>query len=93
MVWTQEEEEHYLSTPWEDELFDESQKGDTVWYENKQGQTHKGKAIMFGRAGWVLKCDGHARVVNEGYNYLGHTPAKGREPDHFGKWLNQHIGD
>jgi hypothetical protein len=73
---------------WKDELFDEIQKGDTVYYKNKQGQTHKGKAIMFGPAGWVLKCDGHARVVNEGYNYLGHTPARGREPDHFGKWLN-----
>ena len=28
MAWTQEEEEHYLSVPWEDELFDEIQKGD-----------------------------------------------------------------
>ena len=78
---------------WTDELFDEIQKGNAVWYENKQGQTHKGKAVMFGPAGWVLKCDGHVRVVNEGHNYLGHKPAKDREPDHFGKWLNQHIGD
>jgi hypothetical protein len=48
---------------------------------------------MRGPAGWVLKCDGHARVVNEGYNYLGHTPAKDREPDHLGNFLNKHIGD
>ncbi len=76
---------------WTDELFDEIQKGDTVWYENKQGQTCKGKAIMFGPAGWVLQCEGHARVVNEGYNYLGHKPAKDREPDHLGKFLNGQI--
>ena len=93
MVWTQEEEEHYLSVPWEDELFDEIQKGDKVWYENEQGQIHSGKAIMFGPAGWVLKIANGSKVVNEGHNYCGHTPAKGREPDHFGKWLNQHIGD
>ena len=24
---------------WEDELFDDIQKGDKVWYENEQGQT------------------------------------------------------
>jgi len=74
---------------WEDELFDEIQKGDTVWYKNKQGQTHKGKAVMVGPAGWVLKCDGHARVVNEGHNYLGHTKGKDREPDNFGHWMNR----
>jgi len=28
--------------------------------------------------------------VNEGYNYLGHTPAKDREPDHLGHFLNKH---
>ena len=27
MVWTQEEEHHYLSVPWEDEFFEEIQKG------------------------------------------------------------------
>ena len=78
-----------MSIPWEDELFDEIQKGDRVWYKNKQGQIHSGKAIMFGPAGWVLKCDGHARVVNEGYNYLGHKKGRNRTPDHLGKWLNQ----
>ena len=33
---------------WEDELFDEIQKGDRVWYENEQGQTCKGKAMNIG---------------------------------------------
>jgi hypothetical protein len=94
MVWTQEEEEHYLSTPWEDELFDEIQKGDKVYYENEQGQTCKGKAVMIGPMGWVLDTgNGVPKVVNEGYNYLGHTPMKGRTPDHLGKFLNQHTGD
>ena len=55
MAWTQEEEEHYLSVPWEDELFDEIQKGDRVWYENQQGQTCMGRAMLLGPAGWVLK--------------------------------------
>ena len=39
---------------WEDELFDEIQKGDQVWYENEQGQTCKGKAMLLGPMGWVL---------------------------------------
>lgn len=53
---------------WTDETFSEIRKGDTVWYQNKQGQTHKGKAVIFGPAGWVLECQGHTRVVNEGHN-------------------------
>ena len=77
---------------WTDELFDEIQKGDTVWYENDQGQTCKGKAVMVGPMGWVLNTgDGVPKVVNEGYNYLGHKPAKDREPDHLGKFLNGQI--
>ena len=79
---------------WTDELFDEVQKGDRVWYENEQGQTCKGKALMIGPAGWVLQLpNGQAQVVNEGYNYLGHKPAKDRQPDHLGHFLNKHIGD
>ena len=45
--------------------------------------------MLFGPAGWVLKCDGHVRVVNERYNYLGHKKGRNRTPDHLGKWLNQ----
>ena len=94
MAWTQEEEEHYLSVPWEDELFDEIQKGDKVWYENQQGQIHSGKAVMVGPAGWVINIgDGRPQVVNEGHNYCGHTPAKGREPDHLGHFLNKISND
>ena len=79
---------------WEDELFDEIQKGDKVYYENQQGQTCKGKAVMVGPMGWVIDIGGgRPQVVNEGYNYLGHTPVKGREPDHLGHFLNKHIGD
>jgi len=79
---------------WEDELFDEIQKGDKVWYENPQGQTHTAKALMIGPMGWV--CDrgnGQPVVINEGHNYLGHTPAKGRQPDHFGHFMNTHGAD
>jgi len=73
---------------WTDESFDEIQKGDTVYYENPQGQTHKGRAMLRGPAGWVLKTDnGLPKVVNDGYNYLGHTPAKNRQPDHLGAFL------
>ena len=79
---------------WTDELFDEIQKGDQVWYENNVGQTCKGKALMIGPAGWVLQLpNGQAQVVNEGYNYLGHKPAKDRTPDHLGHFLNKHSGD
>ena len=28
---------------WQDELFDEIQKGDTVYYENQQGQNSQGQ--------------------------------------------------
>ena len=74
---------------WQDECFSEIRKGDTVYYQNKQGQTHKGKAVMFGPAGWVINIgDGRPQVVNEGHNYLGHTPAKNRKPDHFGEFLH-----
>ena len=83
-----------MALTWEDELFDEIQKGDKVWYENEQGQTCKGKAVMIGPMGWVLQIpNGQAKVVNEGYNYLGHKPAKDRQPDHLGHFLNKHIGD
>ena len=74
---------------WTDEMFDEIQKGDRVWYENEQGQTCKGKAVMIGPMGWVLNTgNGQVKVVNEGYNYLGHTEGKDRQPDHLGHFLN-----
>jgi len=79
---------------WEDELFDEIQKGDKVWYETPQGQTHTAKALMIGPMGWV--CDrgnGQPVVINEGANYLGHTPAEDRQPDHLGHFLNTHGAD
>ncbi len=75
---------------WTDECYMEIRKGDRVYYQNKQGQTHSGKAVLYGPAGWVIKCDHGAQVVGEHENYLGHKPAKGkREDDHFGKFLNQ----
>ena len=78
---------------WEDELFDEIQKGDQVWYENEQGQTCKGKAMLLGPMGWVLKVrNGQPKVVNVGYNYLGHTKMPGREPDYLGQFLNSDLG-
>ena len=76
---------------WEDELFDEIQKGDKVWYETPQGQTNTAKALMIGPMGWV--CDrgnGQPVVINEGHNYLGHSEGKDRQPDHFGHFMNQH---
>ena len=78
---------------WTDEMFDEIQKGDRVWYENPQGQTCKAKAMMIGPMGWV--CDrgnGQPVVVNEGSNYLGHTEGKDRQPDHFGHFMNTQGG-
>jgi len=75
---------------WEDELFDEIQKNDRVWYETPQGQTHTAKAVMQGPHGWV--CDrgnGQPVVVNEGANYLGHKKARNRRPDHFGNFLSK----
>jgi len=74
---------------WEDELFDEIQNGDTVYYQNPQGQTHKGKAVMQGPAGWVIDIGGgRPQVVNEGHNYLGHSKGKVRTPDHLGRFLH-----
>ena len=78
---------------WEDELFDEIQKGDKVWYENNVGQTCKAKAVMIGPMGWVIDIGGgRPQVVNEGYNYLGHTKMPGREPDYLGQFLNSDLG-
>ena len=75
---------------WEDELFDEIRKGDTVWYKDSSGSNLKGKAILFGPMGWVLKTEfSTSQVVMEGDNYLGHTPGKGERVDvHLGKFLN-----
>ena len=64
-------------------------KGDRVYYENKQGQTHSGKAVLYGPAGWVISCNHGPQVVGHNKNYVGHKPAKGqRDDDHLGKWLN-----
>jgi hypothetical protein len=56
---------------WTDELFDEIQTGDKVWYQNPQGQTHTAKAKFRGPYGWV--CDrgrGQPVVINEGQTIL-----------------------
>jgi len=56
---------------WTDELFDEIQKGDKVWYETAQGQVRSGKAVMIGPMGWVIDTGaGEPKVVNEGYIIL-----------------------
>ena len=78
---------------WEDELFDEIQKGDKVYYFNAQLQECSGTAIMVGPAGWVISCDHGTQVVGEGHNYLGHKPARGeRLDDYMGKFLNSDFG-
>jgi hypothetical protein len=64
-------------------------KGDRVYYHNRQGQLHYGKAVLYGPAGWVLDCAHGSQVVGHNTNYAGHKHSKGRrEDDHFGKWLN-----
>ena len=75
---------------WTDELFDEIQVGDKVWYQTPQGQTHTAKAKFRGPYGWV--CDrgrGQPVVINEGANYLGHKKARNRRPDHIGNFLSK----
>ena len=39
---------------WEDEYYAAIKKGDKVYYKNKQGQIHRGEALLYGPAGWVL---------------------------------------
>ena len=46
---------------WEDELFDEIQKGDDVYYKNEQDQTCKGTAMLIGPAGWVIHPSGESQ--------------------------------
>ena len=71
-----------------DEAFLEIQKGDKVYYFNKQLQEHSGKAFLYGPEGWVISCEHGPVVVQEGNNYAGHTQGKNREDDHFGKFLD-----
>ena len=71
----------------------EQQLASSTLDENQQGQTCMGRAMLLGPAGWVLKTKSGVQVVNEGHNYLGHTPRPGRTPDHLGHFLNKHIGD
>jgi hypothetical protein len=82
---------------WTDEMFEEIQKGDRVWYcgVNDDDTVHgPAKAMMIGPMGWVCdKGDGQPIVVNEGLNYLGHTEGKDRQPDHFGHFMNTQGGD
>ena len=73
---------------WTDELYDEIQSNDRVWYQTPQGQTKTAKAKFYGTYGWV--CDrgqGQPVVVTDGVNYLGHKPAKNRKPDPIGRFL------
>ena len=44
-----------MAIMWEDELFDEIQKGDRVFYETAQGQTQSGVAVILGPMGWVCR--------------------------------------
>ena len=76
---------------WEDEYYADIKIGDKVYYKNKQGQIHRGEAVLYGPAGWVLSCDHGTQVVQDGINYMGHTPTKDpfRTDDHMGKWLNK----
>ena len=70
-------DEIYEDAYWEDECFDEIQKGDKVWYEDQQGETQSAKALMLRYSGWVCdKGNGQRVVVNEGHNYLGHQRGK-----------------
>jgi len=82
---------------WTDEMFEEIQKGDRVWYcgVNDDDTVHgPAKAMMIGPMGWVCdKGDGQPIVVNEGLNYLGHTEGKDRQPDHFGHFMYTQGGD
>ena len=74
---------------WEDETFSEIQVGDKVWYETPKGQRLNGTAKFRGPEGWaVLNENEYISIVNDGYNYLGHTPAKNRKPDHLGEFLH-----
>ena len=44
---------------------------------------------MQGPMGWVIDIgSGIPKVVNEGYNYLGHSPHKDREKDWLGEFLH-----
>ena len=74
---------------WEDEMYSEIQKGDTVYFEDSSGSTGKGKAIMRGPAGWVIKSQyrGTPQVVQEDENYLGHKSVPHGKPDYFGDFL------
>jgi len=74
---------------WKDELFDEIQMGDKVFYDTPQGQAHSAKAKFRGPHGWV--CDrgrGQPVVINEGANYLGHSKGRVRKPDYLGEFLS-----
>ena len=74
---------------WTDEMFDEIQVNDKVYYFNTKLQECSGKALMRGPAGWVVVIeDGDTVVVNEGDNYAGHTEGKKRVKDHLGEFLN-----
>lgn len=55
---------------WEDECFDEIEKGDLVYYKQENGSINKSIAHKLTFMGWILK---NNVTVNDNDNYCGHS--------------------
>ena len=70
-------------------LYSDIMAGDTVYFKTPHTAELKGKAVMFGPAGWVVNFNkGMPAVVNE-KNFIKLRKGKNRHPDYFGKFLNR----
>ena len=75
-------------------MYNDIQKGDTVYFSTPHTAQMKGKAVMLGPAGWVVNAGGKhgtPKVVSE-KNYIKHNKGRNRKPDHLGEWLSQDGG-
>jgi hypothetical protein len=69
--------------------YEEIQTGDTVYFSTPHTAEMKGRAVMFGPAGWVVNCGGRhgtPKVVGPD-NFIKFRKGRNRHPDHLGKWL------
>ena len=65
--------------------YSDIQNGDTITVKTKFGE-YKGKAVMFGPAGWVLNNGSSMQIVGPD-NFVKGRKGRNRKPDYFGKFL------
>tara|TARA_B100000683_G_C12415476_1_gene525627 strand:+ start:380 stop:631 length:252 start_codon:yes stop_codon:yes gene_type:complete len=69
--------------------YEDIQVGDTVYFTTPHSKEVKGKAVMFGPAGWVVNMGGRFGMpgIVGPTNFIRFRKGKNRREDSLGKWL------